>query len=118
MNEVVGGYLELPTTSIDVGEVAGDGRTGQSGAPPDRHYSLFGALPRHPTVRVRSWSNVGGFVFLRHRTVRWHTGQSGAPLTSCSDFGRGTVYFEESTVGADSHCSAGSPDSPVAHWIV
>jgi hypothetical protein len=41
------------------------------------------------------------------------TGQSGAPLTSCSDFCRDTVYFAESTVGADSRCSAGSPDSPV-----
>jgi hypothetical protein len=35
------------------------------------------------------------------------TGQSGAPLSSCSDFCRDTVYFTESTVGADSRCSAG-----------
>jgi hypothetical protein len=66
---VVGGYLYPPTTLVAVGEVAGDGRIGQSGAPPDRHCSLFGALPRHPTIRVRSWSTVGGFVLLRHRTV-------------------------------------------------
>jgi hypothetical protein len=41
------------------------------------------------------------------------TGQSGAPLTSCFDFCCDTVYFVESTVGADSCCSAGTPDSPV-----
>jgi hypothetical protein len=46
------------------------------------------------------------------------TGQSGAPLTSCSDFYRDTVYFAESTVGADSRCSAGSRNSPVAHRTV
>jgi hypothetical protein len=61
-------------------KAAGDGRTGQSGAP-----------PHQPTIRVRSWSTVGGFVLLRHRTVWCHTGQSGAPLTFCSDFCRGTV---------------------------
>jgi hypothetical protein len=63
---------------IAVGEAAGDGRTGQSGALPDRHCSLSGVPPRHPTVRVWSWSTVGGFVLLRHRTVWCHTGQSGA----------------------------------------
>jgi hypothetical protein len=41
------------------------------------------------------------------------TGQSGAPLTSCSDFCCDNVYFAESTVGVDSRCSAGSPDSSV-----
>jgi hypothetical protein len=107
------GYLYPLTTSIAVENATGDGRTGQSGAPPDRHCSLSGAPPRHPTVRVRSWSTVGGFVLLQHQIVRCHTGQSGASRTSCSDFCRDTVYFEESTVGADSHCSAGSPDSPV-----
>jgi hypothetical protein len=44
------------TTKVAVGEAAGDGRTGQSGAPPDRHCRLSGATPRHPTVRV--WSSV------------------------------------------------------------
>ena len=52
MNEVVGGYLWPPTTSIVVGEAAVDGRTGQSGAP-----------PRHPTVRVQEPSTVGVVVF-------------------------------------------------------
>jgi hypothetical protein len=63
MNEVVGGYLWPPTTSIVVGEAAVDGRTGQSGAP-----------PRHPTVRVLEQLIVGAFVFLWHRTVWWCTG--------------------------------------------
>jgi hypothetical protein len=109
MNEVVGGgvYLPPPPTSIAVGEAAGDGCTEQSGAPSDMHCSLTGGPPRHPTVRVRSWVDRWSFVFLRHRTVR-------CP----SDFCRDTVYFVESTVGADSRCSAGSPDSPMAHRTV
>jgi hypothetical protein len=77
------------------------------------HCSLSGAPPRHPTVRVQSWVDRWSFVFLRHLSVWCHTGQSGAPLTSCSDFCGDTVYFAESTVGADSRCSTGSPDSPV-----
>jgi hypothetical protein len=39
-------------------------------------------------VRAWSWSTVGGFVLMWHRTVRCDTGQSGAPLTNCSDFCR------------------------------
>jgi hypothetical protein len=35
MNEVVGGIYSLPTTSSRWLISAGDGRTGQSGAPPD-----------------------------------------------------------------------------------
>jgi hypothetical protein len=41
---------------------------------PDRYYTLSGVPPRQPTVRVQSWSTVGGFVLLRHRTVWCHTG--------------------------------------------
>jgi hypothetical protein len=67
-------------------EAAGDGRTGQSGVPPDKHCSLFGVLPCHPTVRVRSWVDRWSFVFLRHRTVWCHTGQSGGLILRCSDF--------------------------------
>jgi hypothetical protein len=48
------GVFIAPTTSIVVGEAAGDGRTGQSGAPPDRYCALSGASSRHPTVKVRS----------------------------------------------------------------
>jgi hypothetical protein len=50
-------------------EAAVDGRTGQSGAPPDTHCSVFGAPPRHPIVKVLEQLTVGAFVFLWHRTV-------------------------------------------------
>jgi hypothetical protein len=88
-----------------------------------RHRTVSGALPRHPVVRDWSWSTVGGFVLMRHRTVWCHTGQSGAPLTFCSDFCRGTV-LHCSFVRVD-RCvqivvallvtgqSGGTPDSPV-----
>jgi hypothetical protein len=77
---------------------------------PDRHCSLFGAPPRHPTVRVRSLVDLWSFVFLRHRTVGCPS--DFAALTSMRHF---SVLFicAESTVDADSRCSVGSPDSPV-----
>jgi hypothetical protein len=58
------------------------------GAPdsPVRHRIVSGAPPCHPPIRAWSWSTVGGFVLMWHRTVRCATGQSGAPLTNCSDF--------------------------------
>jgi hypothetical protein len=86
-------------------KAADDERTGQSDAPPDRYCALFGALPRQPTVRVRSWSTVGGFVLLG-------TEQSGAPLTSAW-YCAALFLLLESTVGAGSRCSAGTPDGPV-----
>jgi hypothetical protein len=48
------------------------------------HQTVSGASPHHPVVRVWSWSTVGGFVLMRHRTVWCHTGQFGAPLTSAT----------------------------------
>jgi hypothetical protein len=41
------------------------------GAPdsPVRHLTVSGALPHHPVVRAWSWSTIGGFVLMRHRTV-------------------------------------------------
>jgi hypothetical protein len=54
-------------------EAAADGRTGQSGAPPDTHCLVSGVPPRHPTVRVLEQFTVGGFVFL------WHGQSGGAP---------------------------------------
>jgi hypothetical protein len=60
---VVGGYLQPSTTNKPLGKATGDGRTGQSGAP-----------PRHPTVRVLEQSTVGGFVLMWHRIVQCHTG--------------------------------------------
>jgi hypothetical protein len=94
---------------------------------PDRHCRLSGAPPRHPTVRVREQLTVGAIVFLWHRTIRCYTGHclSGAPLTSVLTSGAHcsrTVHALESTVGRGSRCSAGAPDSPVAHrtvwWII
>ena len=58
---------------------------------PVSHLKVSGAPPHHPIVRAWSWSTVGGFVLMWHRIVRCHTGQSGAPLTCCSDFCRDTV---------------------------
>jgi hypothetical protein len=82
---------------------------------------VFGEPPCHPIVRVLEQLTIGAFVFLWHWTVWWCTGQSGAPLTRCSDFCRDTIALSESTVArcqsrplrAGSHYSAGSPDSPV-----
>jgi hypothetical protein len=64
--------------------------------PPDTHCSVSGAPPRHPTVRVLEQLTIGAFVFLWHRIVWWCAGQSGAPLTCCSYFCRGTML----------HCSS------------
>jgi hypothetical protein len=97
---------------VAVGEAASDGRTRQSGAPPDRHCSLSSPLPRHPTVRVWSWSTVGGFVLLRHRTVRCPS--DFAALTSAW-YCAALFLLSELTVGADSRCSAGTPDSLVIY---
>jgi hypothetical protein len=80
------------------------------------HRTLSGAPPRHLVVRAWSWSTVGGFVLMWHRTVRCHIGQSSVgPLTCCSDFYRGTVL----------HCSSVRVDrcaqiavAPLVHQIV
>jgi hypothetical protein len=58
-------------------------------------------------------SIVGGFVLLQHRTIRCHTGQSGALSTHCSDFCCGTML----------HCSSVRVGRcPLAHrtvrWII
>jgi hypothetical protein len=50
---------------------------------------------------------------MRHRTVRCHTGQSGAPLTFCSDIFIALFTLQSRPLRADSRCSAGAPDSPV-----
>jgi hypothetical protein len=103
-----------------LGKAADDGHTGQSGAPPDRSCSLSGALPRHPTVRVRSEVDRWSFVSLRHRTVRCDTGQvlftvrcasGSAPLTLRALFLCQRLL--QSTVARVSLCSGGTPDSPV-----
>jgi hypothetical protein len=77
-----------------------------------------------------AWSTVGGFVLLRHWTVRCHTGQSGAPLTCCSDFCAALLLtvapvrvdrcaldicclLTHRTVRWHTGQSGGTPDSPV-----
>jgi hypothetical protein len=84
---------------------------------------VSGAPPRHPTVRVWSSVDCWSLVFLCHRTVRCHTGQSGAPLTSCFDTAwhcSCTIHFAESTVARwivvvrwRTGQSGGTPDSLV-----
>jgi hypothetical protein len=90
---------------------------------PDRHCSLSGALPRHPTVRVQSWVDRWSFVLLRHRTVWCHTGQSGAPLTSLLWLLRGNMlhcssvrddrWRELAVAPLVTGQSSDTPDSPV-----
>jgi hypothetical protein len=89
---------------------------------PVRHQTVSSALPRHPSVRAWSWSTVWGFVLMWHRTIRWHTGQSGAPLTRCSDIWIPLFTLQSRPLRAGSRYSVGAPDSPVAHrtvwWII
>jgi hypothetical protein len=86
------------------------------GAPdsPVRHRtctnSLSGASPRHPTVRVRSWVDRWSFVLLWHRTVRC---PSDFAVQTSARYCVALFLLSESTVGVDSRCFAGSPDSPV-----
>jgi hypothetical protein len=79
--------------------------------------------PRHPTVRVLTVSSVGAL-------TAWATGQSdvapdshcslsGAPSDAALTLRELSAYCSrcrrplESTVALGSHCSAGTPDSPV-----
>jgi hypothetical protein len=48
-----------------------------------------------------------------HRTVRCHIGQSGAPLTFCSDICVALCTLQSRPLRTDSRCSAGTPDNPV-----
>jgi hypothetical protein len=94
------------------------------GAPdsPVRHRTVSGEPPRQPVRQGWSWSTVGGFVLMWHRTLRCRTGQSGAPLTCCSDIWIPLFTLQSRPLRADSRCSAGAPDSPMAHrtvrWII
>jgi hypothetical protein len=53
-----------------------------------------------------------------HRTVRCRTGQSGAPLTVALTSAVVLFTLQSRPLRADSRCSVGAPDSPVAHRIV
>jgi hypothetical protein len=54
VDEMVGGIYSLPTTCSRWLIYAGDGRTGQSGAPPDSHCALSGVRHVSATIRVQS----------------------------------------------------------------
>jgi hypothetical protein len=81
---------------------------------------------RHVTQPLGFWEKltVGGFVLLWHRIVRCHTRQvmftSGAPLTSAPTSAAhcSAVRAPLQSTALDSRCSAGAPDSPVAHRTV
>jgi hypothetical protein len=114
---VVGGIYSPQPPRSRWGRLMAMGATGQSGAPPDRTCSLSGALPHHSTVRVRSEVDRWSFV---HRIVRCHTGQVLFAVQCASDSVAPTLralflcpWLLQSTVALDSHCSAGTPDSPV-----
>jgi hypothetical protein len=85
---------------------------------PVRHRTVSGALPRHPAVGAWSWSTVGGSILMWHRTVRCHTGHSGAPLTAALTSATVLFIHQSRPLRADSRCSAGAPDSPVVHRTV
>jgi hypothetical protein len=83
------------------------------------HRTVSGAPPRHPVRQGWSLSIVGGFVLMRHRTVRCPSDHLLwlLPRVLCC-----TVHCQSRSLRVDSRCSAGSPDSPVAHrtvrWII
>jgi hypothetical protein len=98
------------------------GRLLSMGAPdsPVRHQTLSGAPPCHPTVRVLTQSTIGELVLLSHRTVRCATGQVLFTVRCASNSAALTLRalfichpLLQSTVGASSRCSGGTPDSPM-----
>jgi hypothetical protein len=91
------------------------------GAPdsPVHQRTVSGAPPRHPVVRAWSWSTVGGFVLMRHRTV-WCP--SDLLLWLLPRYCAALFIRQSRLLRVDSHCSAGTSDSPVVHqtvwWII
>jgi hypothetical protein len=90
------------------------------GAPdsPVRHRTVSGVPPRHPVRQGWSWSTIGGFVLMRHRTVRCDTGQSSALRPTALTSAAITVLHcscQSRPLRANSRCSAGAPDSPMPH---
>jgi hypothetical protein len=84
--EVVVGVFIPPQPPIQpLGQAAVDGRTGQSGAPPDSVW----CQPHHPTVRVLKVSTVGALSSCgtgqSDATPDRHCSLSGAPSGGCSD---------------------------------
>jgi hypothetical protein len=82
---------------------------------PVRHRTVSGALPRHLVVRAWSWSIVGGFVLMWHRTVRCPSDL----LLWLLPWNCAALFIRQSRpLRADSRCSTGAPDSPVEHRTV
>jgi hypothetical protein len=115
------GYLYPQPPKWSLGKAVCDGRTGQSGAPPD---TIRCASHVTQSLGFDHWSSD----MWGHRTVRWCTGQSGgasdrscslsgAPSGACSDFymRSRTVHcsYLQTTVGAVVVAPAGTPDSLV-----
>jgi hypothetical protein len=85
--------------------------TGQSVGAPDMALFIVQCMPRQLPIGVWSDWPLKSFVLLQHRTVWWHTGQSGAFWLRSSDFC--TVHFLLFTIvdrWRSWPCSVGSPD--------
>jgi hypothetical protein len=93
---------------------------GQSGGAPDMTLFIVQCMPHQLPVGVWSSWPLNSFVLLRHQTVRWHTGQSGAFWLRSSDFW--LLHYALSLFIAVDRCSVGSPDMSGAHrtvrWII
>jgi hypothetical protein len=84
--------------------------------------------PRHPTVRVLTVSTVealsSGGTGQSDVAPDRYCALSGAPLAAALTSARTVLHYSrcrrplESTVVLASRCSAGAPDSPMAHRIV
>jgi hypothetical protein len=107
------------------GGAAVDGRTGQSGAPPDTvrcasHVTQSLGFGRCRLLEALSSSGTGqsGAAPDRYYSL------FGAPLVSALTSARTVLYCSQSqrllqsTVARSSCCSAGAPDSPVAHRTI
>jgi hypothetical protein len=96
-------------------------RTGQSGAPPDT-VGAPATSPGHWVPTVGASDN--GATGQSGGALDSHYSLSGAPSSACSDSARAVAHcsvplFLCRRPLAQSSCySAGTPDSPVLHWIV
>jgi hypothetical protein len=100
---------------LDAWSCGGWGRLLSMGASdsPVRHQTLSGAPPRHPIVRVLEHLTVGGFVLMRHRTVRCATRQILFTVRCASDTAALTLRALFFTI----HASGRRCSRPL-RWIV
>jgi hypothetical protein len=117
------GVFIAPTT---IPAVVVNGHTRQSGGAPDTSLFIVWWVPRQPTVGVWSSWPLKSSILLRHRTVWWRIGQSGATCRRrlSPDFWYCRMHRSQRSrpLGEVDRCSVVSPDSPVAHrtvrWIL